>query len=392
MITGVLIVSHPGGALLFHKSFSSSFGLSTTPSSQKWEAWNLAALLSAVQLYSANLSMDWQKHLATKSTVNTDLTTLAASTNHASLSCFSFNQSTLHFCYQKNTTDVNKNVGALTIVVVQGTPTKYDDHLASSISQAFAKHCHKKEITQPMRGFSSPFRVVLYDHLSYLVQQLSSIILTQYSFTVSWCEVVVQLPAPPCSTPNINSSSHSQNKEETIRPPLSSKQPCSSKSTRPKRHFLRFFRRKRNTTRLKAEPTPPPPPAEPKMDTPKNPKLQQLNHVSFSFQLSGTHSDIHRVIKKSSASSREEATSDKTGESSFCMSSKVYKGMSSCEWDIQVDILKSSDEQITLSMKSAMTTMIIPWCGTLGSLSNHTIQLIRVLHKSATFLATQKKH
>ena len=156
--------------MLFNKTFSTT----PTPQEPKWEAWSLAALLSSMQLYSTNVSRPWHAGNPTTatpsspSTVPTVPTVLTVPT--ASLSCFTFNQSTYHFWYQQNKADTKH--GTLTMVKVRGAPSKENERLTRTISEAFAKHCDQKEITQPMRGFSSPFRQVLHNHFTYLMQRL----------------------------------------------------------------------------------------------------------------------------------------------------------------------------------------------------------------------------
>ena len=62
---GVLVVTQPGGTLLFHKELAPNFGLSFADNGkqeyqpqrqQKWEPWRLGALLSSLQVYASGVT------------------------------------------------------------------------------------------------------------------------------------------------------------------------------------------------------------------------------------------------------------------------------------------------------------------------------------------------
>lgn len=214
MLAGALVVSHPGGAILFHKSYACSFGLTSTTSKRKWEPWNLAALLSAVQLYASNLSADWPDDFVHN--VANDVSLPKSDSTPASLSYFTFQGATLYFWDRRT----QSKSGSLTAIVVRDgspspspLPSKHHANLAHSISDAFHRHCQGNIPSQTVRGFSSPFRAVLGGQLDYLVQSCSSVLSMQTDTSPSWCCLTVQLPTPP------RSASSSQQKVNSTRPP-----------------------------------------------------------------------------------------------------------------------------------------------------------------------------
>jgi len=262
-LQGALVVSHPGGTILFHKKLTAGFGLGTD---RPWEPWNLAALLSAVQLYSSNLSSEWrqqQQQPEGTDSENIGACTAAAvssTSTSASMSCFTFQRSTIHFWHHHTP----PKSGTMTVVFFQGKPSQHHQRLSRTISEAFTKHCQQQEeeasasgitsdntyqaMSKPVRGFSSPFRHVLLEHLDYLVEQASSL----FSVTATppqWLHIIVQRPAQP-------SDPVQPTKDSVSRPPLALASgssvlteappvPDSSKGTRPKRRFFSFLRGKK---------------------------------------------------------------------------------------------------------------------------------------------------
>ena len=266
MLQGALVVSHPGGTILFHKKLTAGFGLGTD---RPWEPWNLAALLSAVQLYSSNLSSEWrQQQQQQQQPEGTDSENIGACTaaaasstsTSASMSCFTFQHSTIHFWHHHTP----PKSGTMTVVFCQGKPSRHHQRLSRTISEAFTKHCQQQEeeastigtssdntyqaMSKPVRGFSSPFRRVLLEHLDYLVEQASSLFFVTAA-PPQWLHIIVQRPAQP-------SDPVQPTKDSVSRPPLATASgsfvlteappvPDSSKGTRPKRRFFSFLRGKK---------------------------------------------------------------------------------------------------------------------------------------------------
>jgi hypothetical protein len=421
----VLIATHPGGALLFNKTFSTT----PTPQEPKWEAWSLAALLSSMQLYSTNVSRPWHVGNPTTATPSSPSTVPTVPTA-ASLSCFTFNQSTYHFWYQQNKADTKH--GTLTMVKVRGAPSKENERLTRTISEAFAKHCDQKEITQPMRGFSSPFRQVLHNHFTYLMQRLASLLFDQCQTNIPNADVVVQLPAPPTppTQPALTHSSNGTAKAGQGRPPTSSNPstigtstvqsppPSSadtSKSTRPKRHFLRFFRRSSKSSKTKAAktkaaaasqtapvllpiastttPSTTTAPTASPSTTSQSSKPPTRNSVTYSFALQGTPSILRPTTKATEAMHNTNDSIQQT-----CVSTTEYKdALGDLDLDLQVQLQTTSDPEATLvHMTSVLVTLVFPWntgssSNALNALPKKTIDLVRNIHGHAALLAIKTK-
>ena len=414
MLQGVLIVSHPGGALLFNKSFSVGFGLTHTAPGvvqvqTQWAAWNLAALLSAVQLYSSNLSSQWPDHSTSTTTTTsaaaaTSTTTTTPTSTPASMSCFTFNRSTLHFWYNQPTTD-NKT-GWLTVVIVRGAPSNHSNHLARAVSEKFAAHCQGKVITQPMRGFSSPFRNTLGEHLTYLVHQLSLMLFAQYDCEISWMEIQVQLPRPPptatatttTTTTTATLNATDPEKKTTTRSPTTSTPPLANKPThKPKRPFFRrFFRRQtptpKATTATATSTTTPTAATAAALST--NSSTNTPGTATYCFMATDTHlPDLRRVRAPSELYAVQQQTASNVchDELKGCASSTSYVDRFG-DCNLQVDVRKTTEQGTLAYVKSAVVTTVFPCSSPLPCVPEKIRDVLRAVHMHATLLAMKTKY
>lgn len=237
---GILVTTHPGGQIVYHKKYTTNFGLT---SSNKWEPWNLAALLSAIQLYASNLTSEWPNVNETAKTSKTSNTTITTTSKPASLSYFHFQNSTIHFWHHQT---VTSKTGILVAVVFPGQPSLHHIQLTKSIATAFNTHCHNQIPVQPVRGFSSPLRNVLGQHLDYLMECFALHLQLNTIQIPKWFRFEIKLPTPPPSSNKNNKTRppiHSNNTKEIIE--VAPSKPDIAKGKRPNRRFLGFFRSKK---------------------------------------------------------------------------------------------------------------------------------------------------
>jgi hypothetical protein len=448
MLAGALVVSHPGGAILFHKSYACSFGLTSTTSKRKWEPWNLAALLSAVQLYASNLSADWPDDFVHN--VANDVSLPKSDSTPASLSYFTFQGATLYFWDRRT----QSKSGTLTAIVVRDgspspspLPSKHHANLAHSISDAFHRHCQGNIPSQTVRGFSSPFRAVLGGQLDYLVQSCSSVLSMQTDTSPSWCCLTVQLPTPP------RSASSSQQKVNSTRPPRHNNKnentatsdssvvlpvPPKKPTKVPHRRFRGFFRRRRkeNVTAEAIPPSAAPSSTFASASTPSpasatdhadqasysasasatanqtnlaapvstSPLLNTASVVKYCFAAQCHTTDTSVPILMRISNNQEASFEGRLHEQRVLNHPDVrVQGTVVCAdiiglGNFRVEIMVIAEDVPVVRIQSAMVTMTLPWGNRETLLNKDTIpseeavQLFQHIQQFAVFLASRTKH
>ena len=182
---GILIVSQPGGALLFQKKYEPNFGLSPPQTNgessankqqHSWEPWSLAGLLSSLQVFAATVATQ-SSHGGDIQVTRDAAASLAVEQtkmNSAppSMSALSFGNCQLHFWLHKSLAE--KQRGILTVVIFprSSISSTSASMLTRSVAEAFAVHSRGLPLNKSVKGFSTVFKQTLRHHTVVLVEIL----------------------------------------------------------------------------------------------------------------------------------------------------------------------------------------------------------------------------